>query len=731
MGNLFHELKRRKVFRVAAVYAVVAWLLIEVTSTVLPTFDAPTWVNQTITLLLILGFPIALILSWAYEVTPEGIRTDAGAQPVAASVPSTDRNLIYLILVLVVMVAGFQIADRFLTDQTGSSVASNQTSSSSDSNTRVVRSTLPLGELLPVRGLGIRTVLSLSADGSRFAYTSSNGSSHQIYIRDLDQLEPRPLGPPLTAVGPVLAAFLSPDGEWVFFKNENNMWKISVSGGPAQLVTENVETGGFAFGADDTLYFADPDMDLRQVAVTGGSSQSLGIPFIPEMSLQLVPHSLPGEGALLFTRASFPEGAGETGRIELFDLETQVSRVLIESAYMAMYSPSGHITFIRGGSLWAVPFDLDSLAINGPEVLLIEGIEEFPVMAAATYSLSDSGNLLYVPTVHIEPESGGQKSVLAWVDRTGAETVLDMEPQLYRFPVLSPDSNRVVLMVQQDQLTQQSDLWSYELERGTLSRVTYSGLVSSALWSIDGNRLIYGTKLGIRSVNSVGIGQVEELTQITAMRRYAPIPTSISPDGQQILFTYFSGQEQSFDIHTLSLTPEHQTTPLINSEFGELGAAISPDGRWLAYQSDETGRMEVYVRPYPEIESGKWQISTEGAAWPMWSSNSKELFYRHGIGEDNLPPTQTLMVTIETEPEFRASSPQILFTSDHYHGLGAYAISADGQRFLMLKPVASGGRQVAAIPTHVVLVENFDEELKRLEYETPADRFNACVVLTR
>ena len=151
------------------------------------------------------------------------------------------------------------------------------------------------------------------------------------------------------------------------------------------------------------------------------------------------------------------------------------------------------------------------------------------------------------------------------------------------------------------------DIWSYDLERGTLSRVTFSALVSFPLWSIDGDRLIYGTSMGIRSINSTDLGQVEELTNPGTLIDFQ-LPTSITPDGQQILFT--QGSEQIQNVHTLNMTPEHQSTPLINSEFAERGAAISPDGHWLAYTSNETGRAEVYVRPYPEIETGKWQIST-------------------------------------------------------------------------------------------------------------------------
>ena len=194
------------------------------------------------------------------------------------------------------------------------------------------------------------------------------------------------------------------------------------------------------------------------------------------------------------------------------------------------------------------------------------------------------------------------------------------------------------------------------------------------------------------------------------------MPLSISPDGQQLLFTNWAlGQERVADIHTLSLTPEHQFAPLINSEFMELGAVISPDGRWVAYLSGETGRPELYVRPYPEVDADKWQISTEGAHAPQWAPSGKELFYRKAVGPGEF---QTLVVAIESESEFSAGTPQVLFTSDHINEWGAYSVSADGQRLLMLKPVARESRDLVAIPTNAVLVDNFDEELKRL---VPAD----------
>ena len=287
---------------------------------------------------------------------------------------------------------------------------------------------------------------------------------------------------------------------------------------------------------------------------------------------------------------------------------------------------------------------------------------------------------------------------------------------MFLWPVLSPDGNRVALTISQYALGLNNELWSYDLERGTLSRITYSNDVWSPLWTADGDRLIYGTPQGIRSINSTGVGQIEELSNITEVTQFAPMPTSISPDGQQLLFTnYALDQGNVQDIHTLNLTPEHQFAPLINSEFTENGAVISPDGRWVAYLSNETGRNELYVRPYPEIETGKWQISTDAGAWPMWSSSGKELFYRNHWVEGD---TQTLVVAIESEPEFSAGTPQLLFTSDHKNNWGAYAVSDDAQRLLMLKPVVSRTLDQVAIPTNVVLVDNFDEELKRL---VPAD----------
>jgi|TARA_B100000315_G_scaffold260152_1_gene319566 hypothetical protein len=183
MGDLLQELKRRKVFKVGAVYAVVAWLLIEVTSTILPTFDTPAWVNQTVTLLLILGFPIALILSWAYEITPEGIKTDAGTQPATTPAQSTDRNLIYLILALVVMVAGFQLSDQFFSGDTNSTIRSAG-SGSVLANPSVVRSSIILNQALPrIPGFGARTGLSLAPDSSSLAYGDAlNG---RLLLRDL------------------------------------------------------------------------------------------------------------------------------------------------------------------------------------------------------------------------------------------------------------------------------------------------------------------------------------------------------------------------------------------------------------------------------------------------------------------------------------------------------------------------------------------------------------------
>jgi eukaryotic-like serine/threonine-protein kinase len=363
---------------------------------------------------------------------------------------------------------------------------------------------------------------------------------------------------------------------------------------------------------------------------------------------------------------------------------------------------------MRDGSLWAVPFDLATQQINGSEVMLIEKIDSPPL--TSTYTLSGKGDLIYLEGELVA--DGAPRSTLSWVDRSGVETPLEMEAMPFAAPELSPDGNRVALAL----LAQQStDIWSYELARGTLSRITFSNNAHSPLWSPDGARIIYSTPAGPESINANGIGEVEKLASSLPSNLGTFFPTAITPDASDIL-TYVGGGNARA-IYRLRQTPEQTTmTPLLNApEYVETAAALSPDGRWLAYVTNETGQDEVYVRPYPDIDGGKWQISTNGGISPRWSSANGELFYRNPRG--NL--VETYAVAITNDEQFSAAIPELLFSSRHYAlASNSYMVTADGQRFLMMRPATSSTATGAIVDTNLILVENFAEEVRRL---VPAD----------
>jgi hypothetical protein len=318
LGKLIAELKRRKVFRVAAVYAVVSWVLIQVADTVLPALQMPDWTVSFVTVLFMLGFPIAVILAWAFEATPDGIRADASAPTIQSIGQTSDQKLIYSILVLVIALGAFQVADRFLFN----SQPSQNTGVAASSNAQVRRSILPLGLMNYSEG-GVhasRTTLSLSPDGSRLAYTAHSDGKIQLYIRELDQLESRPLGIPFDNREPTSLAF-SPDGEALAYYDGQDLKKVSVSGGGTQTIAAGLASSFFAklrgldWAEDNTIVLEDSGGRLLRISATSGAGQTIDIPPLGSLSeFHAQPDVLPGGDAMLFTtRMGGPWGGNLSG----------------------------------------------------------------------------------------------------------------------------------------------------------------------------------------------------------------------------------------------------------------------------------------------------------------------------------------------------------------------------------------------------------------------------------
>jgi len=357
---------------------------------------------------------------------------------------------------------------------------------------------------------------------------------------------------------------------------------------------------------------------------------------------------------------------------------------------------------MMGNNLYATPFDLSKLEVSGDSIPMVVGVFRMGRTTASQIAVSDSGTLIYVPGVE---GSGGIQRNLVWVDRNGKEEPLAAQPNNYRIPRISPDGTKVAMDILSDE---KSDIWIWDIDRETMTRLTINEASGCPLWSLDGQRIAFS--LGSLPDNAVywkaadGTGKEEELGSVPDR---SLLPWSWSKDGKTLV-TFEWNANAGFDIGSMSMEGDHERKPLLQEKHVETQPEISPDGRWMAYMSNESGENEIYVRPFPDVDMGRWHISTDGGDSPLWSPDGQELFYRNG--------DEVMAVAVETEPTFRAGKPGILF-SGTYAYLSAmqphpWDISRDG-RFLMMKEVASDGTSAAGDPQKINIVLNWFEELKK------------------
>jgi Tol biopolymer transport system component len=458
-----------------------------------------------------------------------------------------------------------------------------------------------------------RTAIAWSPDGKLLVFSAVRGDKEQLYVRALSRLDATPIAGTEESENP----FFSPDGQWIGFWSAGELKKVPVGGGPPVTICKmpvfyGAALFGASWGENDLVVFAGANSGLWQVSANGGTPKPLTTLDAQKGELShRLPQILPGGKAVLFTieKAVF---RWDDAQIVVRSLETGEQTTLIEGGADARWVSTGHIVYARQGTLMAAPFDLAHLKLAGGPVGIVQGVMQSvnttqrAVDTAAQFTVSGTGALAYVQG-GITPD---EHRSLVWVDRTGAVRPLPMPALPYLMPRLSPDGRQVVVYTQQTET-----VWIYDLARATLTRLTTEGQNDTPVWSPDGKRVAFDSATGgaqnLFWKQADGTGSAERLATSDYLQR----PSSWSSDGQTLAFVQNEPMTLN-DIWTISLADRNRTPrPFLRTAADEAYPDFSPDGHWIAYTSDESGRPEVYVQAFPG-PGERHQISVEGGHEP-------------------------------------------------------------------------------------------------------------------
>ncbi|HEV2350391.1 MAG TPA: hypothetical protein VG028_11155, partial [Terriglobia bacterium] len=545
----------------------------------------------------------------------------------------------------------------------------------------------------------------ISPDGLRIAYASLTGQGkNQIYLRELDKPEATPLE---GAEGTAL--FFSPDGQWIGFFGGAKLEKVSVFGGaPIALCSANRDRGA-SWGEDGTIVFT-PDLTapLDRIPAAGGTPEA--VTHLDAGRKEIThrwPQVLPGGKDVLFT-ASPDNNNFEHAYVEAASLSTGQAKVLVENAYFGRYLPSGYLTYVSGGTLFAVPFDAKELKVTGTAMPIIQNIQADLTTGSAQFSFSRTGTVIY-----LTGQGLGSQVTLALLDRKGVASPLIKQPGDYFAPRFSPNGKQVAVQVGI------GNVWVYDLARGTMTPLTFNPTnCTLPAWTPDGKRIAcarqtaLGAGYGISWLPSDGTGSLEPLTKGSTV---VQAPSSWSPDGKTLAFDQFRAKTGSCcDIWTLAFDasgrPEEPKPFLGQDSTTALAYPVfSPDGHWLAYASDESGGPQVYVVPYPS-PGGKRQISNASGVFPRWSRVGHELFF---IQPGNPPALVSVPYSVQGN-SFQPGMPTILFQGGFEMRVPfpSFDVAPDGKHFAVLEPVAVGG--IPGTPAPPTVVVNWFTRVERL-----------------
>jgi serine/threonine-protein kinase len=548
--------------------------------------------------------------------------------------------------------------------------------------------------------LAIHPIIAISRDGSKIALVANRKGAAQLYLRPMNEFEPRAIAGTDDASSP----FFSPNGSWIGFFAEGKLKKVPAAGGPVITLAEGVnDNRGGVWTDDDTIIYAPgPATPVYRVPAAGGTPAAVStIDDTRHERTHRWPELLPDGKTVLVTVGSIehPDDYDEA-TIEAIRLDTGARHMVLKGGRTARYASSGHLLFLRNKVLFAVPFDAGQAMVHGTPVPVIDGISGDVTTGSAHYAVSADGTIVFVPG---DPSGGVRR--LAWVDKQGKVAAIDVPAALYGDPHVSPDGRRVAVAISIGASLR--DIYVVDTVRGTTSRLTFGPAENrTPIWSHDGRRLFYVTYDRTRNASTImtkaadGTGNARALGEISG-QAYAEDVTR--DDGTILLSANSSTARGRFEVFRLALQDGSKPTRILTAPNNDVqNSEVSPDGKWIAYYSAESGRPEVYVQSF--LSSGsRAQVSTASGTEPRWAPDGRALYYQQTDG--------MMMVPIDPGPAFSPGKPQMLFSGVSLANSDSgqtYAVAPRGDRFLMLRPSQEGA------PPEVRVIVNWFDELKRV-----------------
>lgn len=671
MASVWEELKRRNVVRVMVTYAVIAWLLAQIAEFATETFGAPSWVLQIFVVFLLLGLPLAIMLAWAFDLTPSGIRKTSSE---ASEEESPRRRSGTAFIIFIVVAASLAVWLQFYG---ADSLEFNRDASARPSATNIGDSQhfdLAFPENAPLALIGAaelgngKQAFAISPDGKLMVYVGASSDGYQMYLRDFSAHTTVPLAGTHDAFSP----FFAPNSMWIGYFVGNQLFKVSVNGGEPLLIAEATNSVGASWTSSDDIVMAiEEGQQMAKVPASGGNVEIIDT----------------------VTGLLYPTAIRDQNKVTIFgrvlDLESHELELLPVMS-TDVRNANGYLFHVFQESLLAARYDVDRNILESNPVPVITGLR-VEIWGVGQWSVSDDGTLLYMPG------RDAASNPLHWVSSTGSE-MLDLPIRSRGTMEISPDGNHFAI-VEYGVTTR--DIWVYELASGRATKLTTDGTNSGPMfWSPDGSSVFFQKAVDSKRITYrkyIGSQLAEE--PVLDDGGDGIVATSISADGQHM------GVQGREGIGTYDVSAK-KVTLVPSASKNDWGTAISPDGRAIAYTSSSSGAYNIYVQPIPP--TGRlYQVSRQGGSEePRWSADGSKVFYRSG--------TRIMMADVATEPEIKIGEPQV-FYSGTFENVGgrSYAVHPDGQRALVIHS--------ENLTSSIRVVTNWFAEVERLIQESKSE----------